>query len=94
MVDDQFQKKNSNINNLLILLERKKNYIPIQCGFRKGHRSVQAVIEITNTLGKAIDNNLYTCGAFLGLVYTLNLIQTNLIQIKFVDQSTISRRAF
>lgn len=43
----------------------KKNYIPIQCGFRKGHRSVQAVIEITNTLGKAIDNNLYTCGAFL-----------------------------
>ena len=30
----------------------------------------------------------------LGLVYTLNLIQTNLIQIKFVDQSTISRRAF
>ena len=22
-------------------------------------------IEITNTLGKAIDNNLYTCGAFL-----------------------------
>ena len=28
----------------------------------------------------------------LGLVYTLNLIQTNLIQIKFVDRSTISRR--
>ena len=30
--------------------------------------------------------------SFLGLVYTLNLIQTNLIQIQFVDQSTISRR--
>ena len=28
----------------------------------------------------------------LGLVYTLNVIQTNLIQIEFVDKSTISRR--
>ena len=45
--------------------KEKYIYIPIQCGFRKGHRSVQAVIEITNTLGKAIDNNLYMCGAFL-----------------------------
>lgn len=50
---------------LINFIGKKKNYIPIQCGLRKGHQSVQAVIEITNTLGKAIDNNLYTCGAFL-----------------------------
>ena len=28
----------------------------------------------------------------LGVVYTLNLIQTNLILVKFVNQLTISRR--
>ena len=39
-----------------------------------------------------IDDGNDNCYEFLGLVYTLNLIQTNLILIKFVNQSMISRR--
>ena len=34
-------------------------------GFSKGHSTVETITEITNTLRKAIDNNLYTCGVFL-----------------------------
>jgi len=36
-----------------------------QFGFRRGHSTAQAIVEITDNLKKAIDNNLYTCGVFL-----------------------------
>ena len=38
------------------------------------------------------DDGNDNCHEFLGLVYTLNLNQMNLILIKFVNQSTISPR--
>ena len=38
-----------------------------QFGFRKGRSTEQAIVEITDNLKKAIDNNLYTCGVFLDL---------------------------
>ena len=36
-----------------------------QCGFKKGRSTEQAILEITDNLKQAIDNNLLTCGVFL-----------------------------
>ena len=50
---------------LINYIEKHKIIFEFQFGFRKGHSIAQAITEITNTLRKAIDNNLYTCGVFL-----------------------------
>ena len=52
-------------NQLINYIEKRKIIFQFQFGFRKGHSTAQAITEITNTLRKAIDNNLYTCGIFL-----------------------------
>ena len=49
---------------LINYIEKRKILFQFQFGFRKGHSTVEAITEITNTLRKAIDNNLYTCGVF------------------------------
>ena len=36
-----------------------------QFGFRKGTSTEQAILEITDNLKQAVDNNLLTCGVFL-----------------------------
>lgn len=47
-----FKQLNSYIENKNILFQ-------YQFGFRKGHSTAQAIAELTDTLRKAIDNNLY-----------------------------------
>ena len=45
---------------------KKQNLLfQYQFGFCKGHSTAQAIAELTDTLRKAIDNNLCTCGIFL-----------------------------
>ena len=46
-------------------IEKQNILFQYQFGFRKGHSTAQAIAELTDTLRKAIDNNLYTCGIFL-----------------------------
>ena len=46
-------------------IEKRNILFQYQFGFRKGHSTAQAIAELTHTLRKAIDNNLYTCGIFL-----------------------------
>ena len=55
-----------------LMFKQLSNYIEkhnilfrYQFGFRKGHSKSQAITELTDTLRKAIDSNLYTCGVFL-----------------------------
>ena len=49
----------------LIAISKKQNILfQYQFGFRKGQSTAQAKAELTDTLRKAIDNNLYTCGIF------------------------------
>lgn len=36
-----------------------------QLGFSKGRSTEEAIVEVSDNLKKAIDNNLYTCGIFL-----------------------------
>ena len=50
---------------LVNYIDKKKILFQFQFGFRKGHSTAEAITDITNTLRKAIDNNLYTCGVFL-----------------------------
>ena len=52
-------------NQLINYIEKHKIIFQSQFGFRKGHSTAKAITEITNTLRKAIDNNLYTRGVFL-----------------------------
>ena len=42
-----------------------------QFGFRKGRSTEQAILEITDNLKQAVDNNLLTCGVFLDFANTL-----------------------
>ena len=46
-------------------IEKQNIIYQCQFGFRKGYSTSMAISEITNSLKKAIDNNLYTCGIFL-----------------------------
>ena len=50
---------------LINYFEKQKILFQFQIGFRKEHSTAEAITEITNTLRKAIDNNLYTCGVFV-----------------------------
>ena len=43
-------------------IEKQNILFQYQFGFRKGHSTAQAIAELTDTLRKAIDNNIYTCG--------------------------------
>ena len=46
-------------------IEKHNILFRYQFGLRKGHSRSQAITELTDTLRKAIDSNLYTCGVFL-----------------------------
>ena len=53
-------------------IEKQNILFQDQFGFRKGHLTAQAIAELTDTLRKAIDNNLYTCGIFWFSFDTVN----------------------
>ena len=48
-------------------IEKQKSLFECQFSFRKGHSTAHVIAEITDSLKKAIDRNLYTCGVFLDL---------------------------
>ena len=45
-------------------IEKQNILFQYHFGFRKGHSTVLAIAELTDTLRKAIDNNLYTWAIF------------------------------
>ena len=50
---------------LINYIEKHDILFQFQFGYRKGHSTAQAVIEIADNLREAIDSNLYTCGIFI-----------------------------
>ena len=71
------------IYNLLInYIEKHKIIFQFQFGFRKGHSTAQAITEITNTLRKAVDNNLYTCGVFLDFSKAFDIVNHTILSSK------------
>ena len=59
----------------------KKEHIlfEFQFGFRKGHSTTQAITEITETLRKSIDENLYTCGVFIDFAKAFDTVNHNIL---------------
>ena len=45
-----------------------------QCGFRKGRSTEQAILEITDNLKQAVDNNLLACGVFLNFAKAFDTV--------------------
>ena len=52
-------------NQLDDFLDKHNILYKYQFGFRKGHSTEQAIFEITDTLKKAMNRKLVTCGVFL-----------------------------
>ena len=52
-------------NQLYDFLDKHNILYRYQFGFRKGHSTEQAIFEITDTLKKAMNKKLVTCGVFL-----------------------------
>ena len=52
-------------DQMLLFLEKHKILFPHQFGFRKGYSTEQAILEITDSIKTAIDQNQVTCGVFL-----------------------------
>ena len=52
-------------SQVLNYLEKHNILNKFQFGFRKGRSMEYAIMELTDNLKKAIDQNLYTCGVFL-----------------------------
>lgn len=59
---------------LVNYIDKQKILFQFQFGFRKGHSTAEAITDITNTLRKAIDNNLYTCGVFLDFLKAFDTV--------------------
>ena len=69
-------------NQLINYIEKHKIIFQFQYGFRKGHSTAQAITEITNTLRKAVDNNLYTCGVFLDFSKAFDIVNHTILLSK------------
>lgn len=60
-------------------IEKHNILFRYQFGFRKGHLKSQAITELTDTLRKAIDSNLYTCGVFLDFSKAFNAVNHEIL---------------
>ena len=52
-------------NQLYDFLDKQNILYRYQFGFRKGHSTEQAILEITGTIKQAMDKKMVTCGVFL-----------------------------
>ena len=55
-------------------LSKFKILYEYQFGFREGHSTTQALVEITDRLKKAIDEKLLTCGIFIDLTKAFDTV--------------------
>ena len=63
-------------------IEKQNILFQYQFGFRKGHLTAQAIAELTDTLRKAIDNNLSTCGFFFYFSKAFDTVNHEIILLK------------
>ena len=64
---------------LIIYIEKQKILFQFQFGFSKGHSTAEAITEITNTVRKAIDNHLSTCGVFLDFSKAFDIVNHKIL---------------
>ena len=67
---------------LINYIEKYSILCQFHFGFRKGRSAEQAKAEITDTLKKEIDNNLFTCGVFLDFANAFDTVNRNVLLTK------------
>ena len=81
----------SNINKIFekILHKRLYSYLnkfnilyKFQYGFRKGHSTTQALIELTDNIKRGLDDKKYTCGIFIDLCKAFDTVDHNILLSK------------
>ncbi|CAL4157377.1 unnamed protein product, partial [Meganyctiphanes norvegica] len=50
-----------------------------QYGFRKGHSTTQALVELTDNLKTSIDNGNYACGIFIDLTKAFDTVNHSIL---------------
>ena len=66
-------------SQVLNFLEKYDVLYKFQFGFRKGRSTEQAIVEISDNLKKAMDNNLYTCGVFLDFAKAFDTVNHQIL---------------
>ena len=66
-------------NQLQSFLDKYNILCEYQFGFRKGHSTEQAILEITDKLKWAIDNKQITCGIFLDFSKAFDTVNHNIL---------------
>ena len=57
-----------------------------QFGFRRGRSTEQAILEITDNLKQAVDNNLLTCGVFLDFAKAFDTVKHAILLNKLIKE--------
>ena len=69
-------------NQLNNFLEKNNILYQYQFGFRKGYSTEQAILEITDTLKKALDKKMVTCGLFLDFSKAFDTVNHDILLSK------------
>ena len=56
-----------------------------QFGFRKGYLTEQTILEITDTLKKALDKYMVTCGLFLDFSKAFDTVNHDILLLKLYN---------
>ena len=66
-------------NRLYKFLEKFELLYPLQFGFREKHSTTHALLSLTESIKKSIDNGKFGCGIFLGLQQAFDTVNHDIL---------------